>query len=137
MGYVHVEEPLALGRPPTGRHEQGGFVGEINLDGSSRDRGRHDAAAVPKVEPYRAECLYDAVHAELETVGIRHTAEVRFVGDTVFTHARRDGGIEAHAGVKRGCNGRLARLDFQAVSVAQNDELAGALEVVVDTLDGG
>src|SRR5712691_11170884 len=97
MGYVHVEVPLALRRPPARRHEQGGFVWEINLK-AAWGRCCCEAAAPFKIEPDRAERLQDAVHAELETAGIGHTAEIRFIANAVFTDAGGDGCIETHAG---------------------------------------
>ena len=73
-------------------------------------------------------------NAELETAGIRHTADVRLAGAPMFTHARCDGGVETPAGSKsivrigarfKGrCDGRQPHLDFQSVRVAQNDKPA-------------
>ena len=61
--------------------------------------------------------------------------------------ARGDSGIEADAGgeavVRIGARGEsggdgfLSSLDFQAIVIAENDELAGALEIVMDTVNGG
>ena len=137
---VHIEVPLVLAGPPAQRHEQDTRVREINLQPTRSHRFR-DAAAVPKIAHCWAQRCQDSVYAELETAWIRHTADVRLAGAPMFTHSRCDGSAETHAGngpvvgigsrVKRRCGGRLTHLDFQTVKVAQDDELASALEVVV------
>src|SRR5262245_51338003 len=97
MKYVHVEVPLAFGGPPAGRHYQSGFVRKIDLKAAGRRRWRKPPAT-SKINSCRAERLQYPIHAELETAGIGHTAEIWLVGNTVFSYARCHGGIETHAG---------------------------------------
>src|SRR5207247_4246610 len=116
---------------------------EVDLD-AAPGRG-HDPTAGPQVEPVRREPRQFAVHAELETFGIRDAAQVRLEGDPMLSYASGHGRVEAHAGREPGVgigeggcrgDGSLARLDFQAIGIAQGDELARTLEVVVDSVDG-
>src|SRR5579864_7098435 len=144
MRNVHIEVPLADGRPPARSNEQGCFVREINLKAARRRRGC-DSTTLAKIDPVRAERFQCAIHAELETAGIRLTGEIGLIRYTIFTHARRDCRIETHAGSKPvmrirpgtecGCDGRLARLNFHAARITQRYKFTRTLEVIVDSAD--
>ena len=123
---THIEVPLTLGCPPVRRYDQDGPVREVDLD-AVPDRGLRDAAARPEVDPLNAQARQNAVHAKLKTVGIRDTANIWLISDTMVAHPSGDGGIEANAarepsvGIRGGgCRGDgcLARLDLHAVALA-------------------
>src|SRR5207249_9762706 len=113
---------------------------------SARGPGFGDAATTAKINPIRVKRCEDAINAELKTGGIRHTAEIRLIGDSVRTHAGCNCAIDAYTESKvvvriwswsrGGRNGCLAGLDLLALGLAQQDKLSGALEVVALSVEG-